>query len=553
MEPKTILTTLSTEILQMIIEESIPEGFEALSLTCRTLHEATERYIPDYQRLKQRFHRVSYADHEGSEIDFDDEVSPGNPLAHMLELTSEPLATRFVQFLDLEYRVASSEWSTPDARFEAEVDFMEVVLQRGHLFHLLQHTLCRNDFHVLYTNLLDSYSDQFLATALGGKIRDFKPPGGSLLELMCLWDDFEAYSEEDSDTASDAEKDEIAHWFESMLAALVNNTDYATIVLLSLLPNVKFLNLRWTYDQDFNMDQMLHYQPQRMWTFLSAIATNANDATKPSAGLSNLTTFSLSGGCVHTNSPAEHYLPILTINSLQSVHMYALVLSRHETWPNCPSISMFGQNIKSLMLTECLVRDGDSWEKCLAALISRMPKLKTLKLHLRQPEENLQPSFMVPKVVDVICEHLGESLETLSISGTLKPGNPTGLAPGNVTMTGFKRLETVELDIRGFSSGGPRKYPSLVHFLPSSIVSIILLLPGFNSKQPDQICETTMDALDHLLVDFESEYETKLPSLDMLILRGRITEEFYDRFEDSLDLEIFVDFEEETPAAFHLR
>jgi hypothetical protein len=554
MEVPSAITALSVEILQMIIEECIPEGFEAFSLTCQAVHEASKRYIPDYQRLKERFREISYTDREPPEP-MDDRMFwkalPGNPLAHILELTRNTLAFRYVEVADLEHRNPSAPWFKPKRRIQVENEFMDEVFDIGDLFHLLRRSLSRNDFHSLYKYLLLVYQDGYPDSQLGCKISDFEPPTCPFVDLICWHSEPTWTSAAESDDSS-LEMDNLDTWFETVMSQMVGNVDYATTCLLSLLPNVQRLNLRFTYSMYLNEDEMYDNESERMWTFLSAIASNANNPMTRSAGLSKLVSLSHSGGCVHQNAPLRSYIPLFTIDSLKTVILHALVLSEDKSWPKCPSISMFGKNLEFLMLTECIIREGDTWEGCLASLISRMPKLKALRLHPRQLEDDSR-SFNVPKVMDVIAKHLGQSLEIFSLSGTLQPGRTSGFIPGNATMKGFKQLREVELDVRGFRPGGPWRYPSLVQFLPASVVNVFLLLTGFNSKNPAQMCDTTMEVLNGLFEGFEAQHQAKLPNLEEIDFRGRLTDEFFewlDEFDENND--VAMGFQEDMPAAEHM-
>jgi hypothetical protein len=548
------ITALSVELQQMILEESIPESFEALSLTCRTLHEASRRYIPRYQRLKARFHAISYSD--GKPPKPEDKrlfwkSLPGNPLAHLLQLARDPLALRFVHVADLEHRKPAARWYKPKHRLQVEDEFTDEVFAPVALTHLLERTLARTDFHTLYDYLLFVYEDDPPDGSLGCKINDFAPP-------TCSFDDINCWNAERS-WPSDAESnddsivcDNLALWFETVVGELVRNVDYATTCLLALLPNVRSLNLRFTYSEHLNENEMYDDEPERMWTFLSAIASHANNPLKPSAGLSQLRSLSHSGGCMHQSAPARSYLPLFRIYTLNTVDLHALVLSEDRSWPNCPPIPVFSKNLKTLTLTECIIRQGDTWEGCLAALLSRMPALQTLRLHPRRLEDD-ERVFNVPNVIDVVTKYVGGSLETLSLSGSLQSGRCSGFVPGNTMMKGLKKLREVELDVRGFRPGGPWRFPSLLQLLPSSVENISLLLTGFNSKNPRQMCDTTVQVLDGLLEDFEERYETELPYLEELHLRGLLTDELLDRFDDLSESEVPVCFIWDTPVAEHMR
>jgi hypothetical protein len=85
------------------------------------------------------------------------------------------------------------------------------------------------------------------------------------------------------------------------------------------------------------------------------------------------------------------------------------------------------------------------------------------------------------------------------------------------------------------------------------VENISLLLTGFNSKNPRQMCDTTVQVLDGLLEDFEERYEAELPYLEELHLRGLLTDELLDRFDDLSESEVPICFIWDTPVAEHMR
>lgn len=54
------LTGLPTELLDKIISHVLPEGFENLALTCRTIYELCIPFIERHNHLRSQFHKFRY-------------------------------------------------------------------------------------------------------------------------------------------------------------------------------------------------------------------------------------------------------------------------------------------------------------------------------------------------------------------------------------------------------------------------------------------------------------------------------------------------------------
>jgi hypothetical protein len=49
---KCFLLELPPELLDMIVEETLPEGFEGIALSCKALYEVAKRYIENHRYMK---------------------------------------------------------------------------------------------------------------------------------------------------------------------------------------------------------------------------------------------------------------------------------------------------------------------------------------------------------------------------------------------------------------------------------------------------------------------------------------------------------------------
>jgi hypothetical protein len=559
------LPTLPVEILQRIIEASIPEGFEALALSCQRLYAASKRYVPDYARLKARYRRISYS-HPFTDPE-DDEECMANPLSHLLEFAEEPVATRFVEEADFQlpwFRGMGSDLYQ-EAQPEFIRSFNDAIEKGGSLYHLLQLSLTNNDFFALYETTASSYLNPFLGTDSAARLKNFQPPDGSLPDLMDLEERIGALHEriEALQERINVESFLSGHTFslKSKIRDVIESEDYAITCILTLLPNVRNLSLEWNYDWGVDQSSIYEHQPERMWAFLSAIASNANNPKKPWAGLSRLTTLSLmkGGGC-NVEIPIQQYLPLFTIESLQTIRCESLILSAEETWPNCPRISMFAKNLETVELSACSIGNNQDWKKNLTALLSRMPNLKSFKL-CHEEKSSYDGWFPAQLVVDEISEHLDGSLEDLSLSVRMSSENDTSLSilHGIRSMKLFKRLSAVELDIRLFIGLYDSLQPEnsvtptpLVSILPASINTAILLLSSPNYETQWETCPKTEETLKGLGHNFKSEWKTKLPNLRLITFRGRLSGKLETELSETFE-PVVVRFENDKATASHMR
>ncbi|KAI0808765.1 hypothetical protein GGR55DRAFT_679982 [Xylaria sp. FL0064] len=101
------LTGLPNELLDEIIEFSLPEGFESLALTCKRIYALWTRLIPYYNYLRSVFWNFVYTDYR--------------------ECPSEPSAESFYRAFDLISRIAVEPIV---ARYMINADFSYDTLSR---------------------------------------------------------------------------------------------------------------------------------------------------------------------------------------------------------------------------------------------------------------------------------------------------------------------------------------------------------------------------------------------------------------------------------------
>ncbi|KAI0837779.1 F-box domain protein [Hypoxylon sp. FL0890] len=94
------LTGLPLELLEEIVQQTMPEGFESLALTCRAIHEICTPFIERHNRLRSKFCRFQYRDRSPKSGSFwvQDPLwqpmrSSFNLLAH---IAVEPIVSRYI-------------------------------------------------------------------------------------------------------------------------------------------------------------------------------------------------------------------------------------------------------------------------------------------------------------------------------------------------------------------------------------------------------------------------------------------------------------------------
>jgi hypothetical protein len=91
------LHRLPLELLKLIIELTIPEGFESFALACKPIYNASAEYIPRHNAMK-RYSYIELPDHdEDSTLD----AIVGSPIELILEIMRNPVVARYIEYLDL--------------------------------------------------------------------------------------------------------------------------------------------------------------------------------------------------------------------------------------------------------------------------------------------------------------------------------------------------------------------------------------------------------------------------------------------------------------------
>lgn len=92
------LTALPMELLAEIIPSTMPEGFESLAVSCKTLYSACAPFIKRHNQFRSQFHDFSYHGY----LEYDGPLSPRNPSAYDLikHIAEEPVVARYIRIAD---------------------------------------------------------------------------------------------------------------------------------------------------------------------------------------------------------------------------------------------------------------------------------------------------------------------------------------------------------------------------------------------------------------------------------------------------------------------
>jgi hypothetical protein len=498
------LIVLPTELLERVVEESIPESFEALALTCRRLYEASKRYRASYHARKKHFRKLSFNHLLGR---FRGQTYKESALACLMDFAKDPCAARFVRELDC---LGMGEHNDRHARVDGEFYDTGLADREGPLRRLLWHAVSADVFSPREPDLCRD--PEALERLVAGYCDSAQMPD---------------------------------HLARRNLDRISACEDYATTCMISLLPNVKTLTLWWGREWANGQPSTYDAEGSRMWVFLSTLASRANNPRRPLAGLSNLAELRLISGCGFGNGrsriPIEQYLPLLTIDSLRTVFCGKALLSPDRAWPNRPPISQFSKNLQVLHLSSAsFARSGD-WKASLTALLARTPNLKVFSLSLAPRPDGV---LWVPAqgIVDEVARRVGHSLGVLSLAVDgdefafifRAPEPMTGqsrtarlnIHPSLRRMKQFKQLSAVTLDLRLFvGASGTRRGEAperLVDILPPTVTGVTIRLPA-QDRQWD-FGPTSKETMGSLGRDFGSEWQTKLPKLSGIAFRGQVRE-----------------------------
>ncbi|KAK4570275.1 hypothetical protein LTR86_002355 [Recurvomyces mirabilis] len=247
-------------------------------------------------------------------------------------------------------------------------------------------------------------------------------------------------------------------------------------VLLSLLPNVRTLRLpnQWRETQWSSGETN---EPTASRRVLDAIVSTANMSPRGEAALSNLETIlPYSRTQYETRNGLCEVLPFMALNSLQNLHVCNMV-GVDDRYTGIPFVWYHGHVASSLRKVQlpggCMDAAG------VAELLRHTPQLTSFAYSHCTKWHGCLHDWAAGSFIAAIGEHRGDTITDLAVTVDCLFGM---IENGVTSLKEFKRLETVELDVRVFAgpsvASGHRQGMTgdLSFWDPSSVPSLIDVL-----------------------------------------------------------------------------
>lgn len=421
------LLDLPLETLQVIVEYTIPANLDSLSLTCRGLNRAVQRYIPEHREMKRRFRNFSLRSREDVFATTAGTYGPiiDVALGLFLELVQNP---------DIGWYVEKTDFTNETGTFGFDQHYSS-----GHI-------------------------DKRTQNISRDKLQDY------IYGISCI-DPFQM---------------DPSKWVDSLLIDISNpedGTSCCLCMLLAGLPNLKELSLPsdWTLDS-----HDVHANIDHKMQFLDLLVNMANESQTEDVPLGKLRRIMPSDGCGYESRHAlQSIAPLLALTSLEEVSIGSAVAvdDGYTGIPFEPRGRVLGPNLKILELHGCAIVDEE-----MAKLLKDMNNLQSLAFSFEGKWHGCCHDMFFGRLVQAIADSPAvRSLTDLTLDIVALHG--CNLSPVR-DFKAFKRLENLVLHI-GYMWREAQPTPTAEHplewllreedpsdleaFLPTSIKSFTLL------------------------------------------------------------------------------
>ncbi|KAK3679393.1 hypothetical protein LTR78_000954 [Recurvomyces mirabilis] len=279
--------------------------------------------------------------------------------------------------------------------------------------------------------------------------------------------------------------------------------ELTTAVLLSLLPNVRTLRLpdQWHETQYSSGGNSKSSALRRV---LDAIVSMANKSSQGEAPLSSLETIlPYSETQYDPRNGLCEVLPFMSLKSLQNLHVCNMV-GVDDGYTGIPFLWYHGDIASCLRTIQlpggCMDAAG------VAELVRHTPQLTTFAYSHHTKWHGCLHDWGAGSFIAAIGEHRGDTITELAITIDLLFGM---IENGVTSLKEFKRLNTVELDVRVFAgpsvaSGNrqgmegeftawePSSVPNLLDILPPTICTINLFVSDDEGEVDEKQCATVL-------------------------------------------------------------
>lgn len=481
------LESLPAELFDSILRYTFPCAFESIALTCKGTHQRCLPYFDKYNKIRRRFRNFAF-DADPEDSNDEDRTSVGDGDSDEPHNANDD-ETKPPAQVSSKGRMANAE--------NTYIKDLELARPIHHVMGLLQ-AIAEMPSLAAYMETVDLSGD-----SKGYDESDHPPPylqgdATAVLELLRR----SAYL-----AAKGCDPDE---WFLKIQTTLQGHAD---VFLLTLLPNVKELTVCDRYLEDDHGEESL----------LDHIVECANAPTASKNALARLEHVEVSSE--EANYDTKHsmtpVLPLLAINAVQSFTGCSMVaLEDNYTGVSMtPRHDQLSSSLRHIRLDASLLGAESAQE-----LVKRVKNLETFLLSWEIKWHGCGSSWDIGAMIYVLQEHVGESLEEL----TLRGGDGVNDLGSTLTdMTRFAKLRDLELEFSmlcqpefnledGISDDvmdkdGEIAVPRLVDLLPASIQYFQLNGVSCSNEGDD-------DHLRKLLSFTSEERRQKLPKWEKFVI-----------------------------------
>ena len=493
------LCNLPPEILASIIYDVLPEGFESLALTCKALHTSCSGLIQQHNHMKKNWSHFSF-NHDACELI--------NTHHLLLEVVRTPLIARYIKYLDLWDR-RGFDW------LNGKIDFLDP---------LRWQRMCE---------ICDSGAPESLQKA-------FVQAMQSNVILQQAGIDIGRWTQKISDFQDTWEDD------------YPSSNSHATVTLLTLLPNVKTLQLpvRWqdnhpgytetvddlrVSDDARDLGKILDDGDARdLWKVLDELAVTScmqqQGTERPLARLETILPCAPAGYDNHSGAFSS-LMPFLLMPQLTT--LYA---SGHKLCDDGYTGDPFGQwryegyvsRLRHIELAACCM------DSTIDLFLAHVPELRILRYSHETKWHGCQHHWSAGEFVAAIGRCCGATLEELAITADCIYGE---VITGVASMKDFTALKRLEVDVSHFCgpsiTSGLRQgedgdvwefaqTEALINILPESLESLTMV--GLGGELDNLQSRDQFDVvLERLFADFTARRATALPMLRQITLVQRQT------------------------------
>ena len=494
---------LPIECLQKILQQTLPEGFESASLSCKAMHAASAYFIEGHNLRKRRFGNFLWS-----------EARPEGK--HKVDST-QPVPDEWWDKASQE-----SGYIIPGPR-----ELLEAIAEEPLVGRYIR-TIKMADSSSMYYYYDDEDDEDYLywtlpQTPISDRLREFVRASP---DIAAVGGDPEVWIHA-FDTGG-AERDASGHCY-------VNEYDddenfrlkWYESFLLTLLPNVTTIQLpEWWY-YGFFSDEGEHYRREFM-PLREHIVKRANDSSIPDASLSHLSVIlPVKGHGYECKESLEIHALFNGIQSLRELY-HGGVVALDDVYTGIefnPTDHEWSRHIEIIELVGVVI--GESELDRLLSLANKGSTLRVFHLGYEVKYHGCGLYWDAGALLAVVQRHCADSLEELMV--TQISGSQDGGCCGStlVDMTKFRKLKFIELDIEMLCGPaydpenpvdlyndcenlGDPAWPALVDLLPRSIQKV-------NIRVRSPMGDNT-ECITRLFMNFEAERSTKLPNLEEITL-----------------------------------